>query len=164
MNSGAPSSQENEQKLGILLRLGSHFWPNDFTPSQAKQFLADYLEDLAGAPVAEVDIVCRNWRRNAAHKHFPRCGELLKALRDNQRDLAPDRITRPEFGARITESNGRETWESRPCMWWMRPKQLWRPDWKESEVPMGQMIRDDIGGPLRQPRQANHNGGEAMAA
>lgn len=42
---------------------------------------------------------------------------------------------------------------SRPMRWWMQPKQLWKPDWNERDVPTGHRIRDVIGGKLREPER-----------
>ena len=75
---------KSEQKLFSLLRLGGHYWPHDFTPSQAKAFLADYLDDLYGLSPQEVETVCGEWRRNADNTRFPRSGEILRMASENR--------------------------------------------------------------------------------
>lgn len=136
--SSVPS--DDEQKLQLLIRLGSHYWPKDFTPSQAKHLLIDYLEDLNKYRVAEVEHFCRDWRTNAAKKKFPLVAEIIAAIDQARRDIAEAAAARE-----------RPAIVARPMLWWMQPKQIWNVDWLESQVPAGEMIRSMADSPLRWP-------------
>ncbi len=83
---------EDEVKLGILLRLGSHYWPKEFTPSQAKHFLADYLDDLAEYPAPELEAISRTWRQNVRNKRFPLVAELLLELKTARKGALGGRL------------------------------------------------------------------------
>ena len=130
---------ENERKLAALLQLGSHYWTPDFTPAQAKHLLADYLEDLALFGVREVEIACRSWRQDTKNKRFPRAAELIQRIRDYRAPKSDNK--KPAFGGR-------------PILWWMQPKEIWPLHWRETEVPMGEMVKDVRGGKPRLLREA----------
>lgn len=131
---------DDEQKLQLLIRLGSHFWPKDYTPAQAKFLLKDYLEDLNKYRVAEVEHFCRDWRTDVAKKKFPLVAEIISAINQARRDIAE-----------AAQAREHPKIVSRPVFWWMQSKELWKSDWLESQVPPGQMVRDVVGGPLRWP-------------
>lgn len=140
---------DDEQKLQMLIRLGSHFWPKDFTPSQAKHLLIDYLEDLKKYRVVEIEHFCRDWRTNISKKNFPKVAEIIAAVGQSRRDIAEAAAARD-----------RPKIATRPIRWWMQSKRCWNPIWLESEVPAGEKIRDVPGGPLRWPEGvAAENGG-----
>ena len=130
---------ENERKLGALMQLGSHFWTPDFTPSQAQHLLADYLDDLSGASVMDVETACRDWRRDPKNTKFPRAANLTEIITKNIADRRENNRPKAKF-------------QSRPIGWWGQPRKLWKPEWKESEVPNGQMVRDEVTDQLRAPR------------
>jgi hypothetical protein len=131
---------DDEHKLQLLIRLGSHFWPRDFTPSQAKHLLIDYLEDLKSYRVAEIEHFCRDWRTDVSKKNFPKVGEVITAIDRARRELAE-----------AARAQNRPKIVSRPIRWWSQAKQLWKPEWLESEVPAGEKVRDTVGGPWRWP-------------
>lgn len=143
---------ENERKLAVLLQLGSHYWTPDFTPSQAKHLLADYLEDLERFTLGEVEVACRDWRRNVANKKFPRSAEIVELIRDNKRHVVEASST-AERRAAGPDGVAYPDGKSRPCMWWHLSKQLWKPDWREADVPVGELIRDTKDSPLRHPER-----------
>lgn len=104
---------------------------------------ADYAEDMGHCTIAEIEVAVREYRRSAENQFFPKVGQLLEIIMSNRKhraEVGPSgpRLV-PEFG------------KPRPTAWWMQAKQLWQADWKESEVPNGNKIRDVIGGPLRDP-------------
>lgn len=132
----------DDQKLQELVRLGSHFWPKDFTPAQAKHLLADYLEDLSKYRVAELEQICKDWRTDISRKSFPKVAELIQLLDRRRREITDAAAARE-----------RPKTLSRPLMWWHRPKSRWTFGWLESDVPAGQLIRDEEGGPLREPER-----------
>lgn len=84
---------ENERKLMILLKLGSHYWAHDFTRAQATAFLADYLDDLQSVLAPDLDQVCRQWRTNADKTRYPRSGELIRMANENSGVRARQRLT-----------------------------------------------------------------------
>lgn len=45
------------------------------------------------------------------------------------------------------------TGNRRPHLWFMLPKTLWHQDWRENDVPPGEMIKDATGGPMRLPER-----------
>jgi hypothetical protein len=135
---------ENERKLMILLKLGSHFWTPSFTPAQAKALLADYLEDLSKYRTTEVDAFAGTWRRDVARTKFPKVGDIVFAIERTRADAAER-----------TKPRGRpDPFHNRPIFWWAQAKQLWKAGWLEADVPAGAQVRDVIGGPLRDPERA----------
>lgn len=130
---------ENERKLMILLKLGSHFWTPDFTPAQAKHLLADYIEDLQKYRAPELVTFAHEWRTNPKNTKFPRVGDVIAGLERNRADVT----ARAEF---------RPISATRPLMWWHRPKDRWYADWSEDDVPHGEKICDIAGGELRYPQ------------
>ncbi len=76
----APKPNENQRKLAELIQLGSHYWTPDFTRAQSNALLEDYIEDLADCSVTQLEIACRDWRRNVENKRFPRSAELVRSI------------------------------------------------------------------------------------
>lgn len=133
---------ENERKLMILLKLGSHYWTPSFSRAQAKELLADYLEDLAKYRTQELDAFAGIWRRDVSRTKFPKIGDIVFAverMRADAADRANASKANPQFGGR-------------PILWWLQAKETWNPAWRLGDVPSGQLIRDVVGGPLRDPR------------
>lgn len=113
---------DDELKLVHLFRLGQHYWPKDFSKGQAKEFLKDYLDDLAMFTAAELENACRDWRQNAANKRYPRSAELMSLAHAVRASKANEvKEIRPMLNPR-------------PSLWWLLPKDLWKPHWKESEI------------------------------
>lgn len=134
---------DNEKKLALLLQLGSHFWTPDHTRAQAKHLLADYLVDLERFTSQEVDNACISWRRTVENKKFPRTAELVQWIVEDKRHRA-------EMASDRSNSKCLETQDSRPILWWHLPKTLWKTHWRENEAPVGELIRDAPGMPLRE--------------
>lgn len=132
----------DEHKLQELIRLGSHFWPKASSPAQARELLRDYLQSLEKYRVAELEHICREWREDVSRKSFPKVAELMQLLDRRRREITDAAAARE-----------RPKTLSRPLMWWHRPKSRWTFGWLESDVPAGQLIRDEEGGPLREPER-----------
>lgn len=123
------------------MRLGMTYVSRDFTADQAKVVMADYVSDLAEFTVFDVETAIREFRRDKKSEFFPKPGVLynLSCVARRERIEREDyRRNKPEFRA------------SRPHLWWMLPKEVWRQEWRESEVPAGEFIKDVRGGNLRQ--------------
>jgi len=140
-----PNSQTNlaggvddQHKLALLLKLGSHFWTPDFTPAQAKHLLKDYLEDLENYRPMELDKFCRIWRTNAANKSFPKVGQVIAGLNSIRQDITD-----------AAQAEKRPQHVSRPLMWWHLPKDRWNEGWRECDVPDGELVKDTAGAKLR---------------
>lgn len=114
------TSQANEFKLAHLFRLGQHYWPKDFSKGQAKEFLKDYLEDLANFSAAQVDTACSDWRRGIGNKRFPRTAELAASIAERI-EISKPKPKLPD--------------ESRPILWWHQSRELWQAHWREDEIP-----------------------------
>lgn len=139
------SNADKQRVIAMLAGLSSHFWTPDFTPAQAAARFKDYTEDLGGCTVAEIEIAIRDYRLKpkipGKMKPFPGTDDLLEIVQANRKhrrelDRKPVKL---QFG------------DSRPILWWMQAKQLWKPHWSESQVPAGELIRDETGGALREP-------------
>lgn len=133
-----------QKQLGIMLmRLASHYWRPDFSPNQVNEMLADYAADLGSCDLTEIEIAIAEYRRTPVTpgrlKVFPGSDILLAlvlAHRKHRADLE-------KLGPPIKE------FDSRPICWWMQPKTLWQPHWRESEVPAGEFIRETSDGARR---------------
>lgn len=130
----------------MLMALASHFWRPDFSPAQSAQMFKDYADDLGGCTIAEIELAIRDYRLKpkipGKMKPFPGTDDLLElvqAHRKHRRDMERYAPVRYQFG------------DSRPLMWWHIPKARWEAHWRESEVPVGDLIRDASGGDLREP-------------
>lgn len=60
-----------------LLRLQAHYWRPEFTPAQAKELYADFMDDLGHIPPDILDEACAAYRRDPEARFFPRPGQLL---------------------------------------------------------------------------------------
>lgn len=62
-----------------LLRLQGHYWRPDFSPSQAAELYADFMDDLGHIPPDILDHAIATWRRRTDDdaKWFPKPGQLL---------------------------------------------------------------------------------------
>jgi len=124
----------------MLAQLASHYWRPDFSPAQAAGLTADYCEDLADCTVAEIEVAIRDYRRGADNQFFPKIGQLRDLIATDRKHRAElERLGKP---VRVS---------SRPLMWWHRPKDRWNPEWAESQVPAGELVRDTAGAVLRDP-------------
>jgi hypothetical protein len=93
-----PTTQPNERKqvAAILARLSLHYWRPDYTPEQAKLLIQDYLDDLAGYSVVEIERAVMTYRRLPDSKFFPKSGELL-AIMNPPREPDRPRSRLPTF-------------------------------------------------------------------
>jgi hypothetical protein len=129
----------------LLAALSSHYYRPDFTEAQSRRLIADMVQDLEEFPVAEIEAAIRQYRRDPKSRFFPTSGALRGLIAQARRERAErDRLPR-----KIKPLG-------RPLMWWTLPRSWWSKwshDWKESEVPAGELIRDVPGGPFRQPQR-----------
>lgn len=127
----------------MLTALASHYWRPDFSPSQAAVMWADFADDLADCTIPEIEVAIREYRRDPANKFFPKSADLRAIVWANRKHRADlEKIGKPV-----------SNFDSRPIMWWTQPKALWNPNWRENDVPIGQMIKDTTGGPMRLPER-----------
>jgi hypothetical protein len=109
------------------------------------------VEDLEEFPVPEIEAAIRQYRQDPKSRFFPTSGALRGLIAQARRERAAhDRLPR-----KIVLPGRPMRWFDLPKSWWHK----WNPDWKESEVPEGQLIRDVPGGPWRQPER--HADGQA---
>jgi hypothetical protein len=74
----------NAKDAAILVLLGKlavHYWRPDFTPGQARQLYADYVEDLREYSLRDINNAILKYRRDAESKFFPTCGQLVGIIR-----------------------------------------------------------------------------------
>lgn len=98
----------------------------------------DYCQDLAVCRLDEIEVAIREYRLNSKNQFFPKSAQIREIVFANQKH----RAELARIGPRVHVTG-------RPMLWWMKPKQHWNPDWRECEVPAGELIRDEPGGPLR---------------
>lgn len=140
------SQADNQNRAAIakmLMALASHYWRPDFSPSQAAQLVADFVEDLIEFPLAEIEIAILEYRRGAENEFFPKPGKLRKIIIGNRSHRAQLE--------RLGDGAGKR--DTRPCRWWGINRRLWKPHWRESDVPEGEMVRDQATGKWRQPER-----------
>lgn len=110
----------------LLGRLAVHYYRPDFTPAAAKSMVEDMADDLGEFTLAEIEVAIRAYRLDASERFFPRSAnlrELVLAERSARRESATGAECKIQFG------------ESRPLMWWTKPKTLWARHWREGEIP-----------------------------
>jgi hypothetical protein len=139
------TNAEKQRLIAMLASLSSHFWTPDFTPAQAAARFKDYCEDLGGCTIQEVEIAIRDYRLRpkipGKMKPFPGADDLLELVIANRKHRAElDRIGKPVAVRQY-----------RPLMWWHKPLDHWNADWREHEVPAGELVRDRVTGKLREP-------------
>lgn len=111
----------------MLGRLAIHYYRPDFTEGQAKLLIQDYLSDLCNYKPEAIRDAISEYRQDPKSKYFPTVGQLVSILKAKQAEAAKwaryDNDIRPEFG------------DSRPHFWWAQDRRLWKPHWRESEIP-----------------------------
>jgi hypothetical protein len=109
----------------LLSRLAVHYFRPDFTEGHAKLLIEDYVQDLAGCSVADVEHAIKVYRTtpapNGKSKYFPDVATLLQIASQKAQERA----------ARQTAQ--RALPDSRPSFWWLQDH--WKPHWQESEIP-----------------------------
>lgn len=126
----------------MLSKLAVHFYQADFTEGMAISRIKDMVGDLAEFAIPDIEKAIENYRRMpfppGKFKPFPDSGtlrQLASVERSHKAELekrGPGRI-QPQFG------------ESRPNMWWLQDRRLWRSHWREQEAPFGEKVRDHDG-------------------
>jgi hypothetical protein len=126
------AKQEKARRLQMMLmRLASHYYRPDFTPAQAAARMDDMVRDLEEFYSCDVDAAITNYRRDAKSKGFPTSGVLRQLARDA-------RFMREQPERAASSGNQRVKFEfgdSRPQMWWTQNRILWKPHWREDEIP-----------------------------
>lgn len=84
------------------------------------------VEDLAEFPVCEVEAAIKAYRRDVANKFFPTSGALRGIIQEARKDR--------DHAAKVS-SKPLPT-DSRPHFWWAMPEQLWKPHWREEDIPL----------------------------
>ena len=142
---------EDERKLFALLQLGSHFWTPDFTRAQARALLADYLDDLGKFSINEVEVACRDWRRDVKNTKFPRAAQICALIEQDRKDRRERKASTDKgFKPSAMDKRPYPDGQSRAILWWHLPRKLWKPEWRESDVPDGELILDPETNKLRQ--------------
>lgn len=89
------------------------------------------VEDLASYGVSEVDTAIKAYRRDGNNRFFPTSGQIIAILDEWRKE------------ARQTSRISDKTLaESRPLMWWMLPRKLWKPNWREADAPDDAWVYD----------------------
>lgn len=115
--------------MTALMSLSVHYYRPDFTEGQARVLIRDMLEDLAEFTPEQVDAAIRAYRRDPKSKFFPTSGQLREKAAECRKEQIENARTSgkrkaiPEFG------------DSRPILWWTQMPYLWRPHWKEADIP-----------------------------
>jgi hypothetical protein len=103
------------------------------------------VDDLQEYRIPDIEIAIRDYRQLVTPpgkvKYFPDSGQLRGIIIANLKHRAEvERIGKP-----VTIR------KSRPLMWWHKPLDHWNADWREHEVPAGELVRDRVTGKLREP-------------
>lgn len=109
----------------MLTALASVYWRPDFGPSQAAVLMADFVQDLEEFPVPEIEVAIQTYRRDPKSKFFPTPGVLRGIILEGRKE----RAELDNLGPAI------RNFDSRPIMWWMQPRNLWRDHWLEDDIP-----------------------------
>lgn len=104
----------------------------------------DYCADLATCRLDEIEIAIREYRLNPKEKFYPKSSQLREIVFANRKH----RAELARLGEPIRKT------ERRPTLWWMQAKIRWPEPWREHEVPAGELIRDAVDGPYREPVRA----------
>jgi hypothetical protein len=109
--------------------------------------IADYVLDLAEFAICDVEDACKAYRKDPASEFFPKPGQLFKLASVARRDR--------NAAEKFAETRGRipEEKDQRPILWWMQSTKCWPRHWRESEVPSGQLIRDEPDAAWRDPER-----------
>jgi hypothetical protein len=138
--SSRPEPQKASVIAVLLSRLAVHFYRPDFTENQAKSLILDMVEDLGEFAVCDVETAIREYRRDPEARFFPRSGELCKRCYQaryerEQADKRAATTPEPPGEHHPVAQRGPEFGEFRPLMWWGLPKALWKPHWRDEEIP-----------------------------
>lgn len=108
----------------MLSRLAVHYYRADFKPEHAASLIRDLLEDLSEFALSDVEMAIRVYRMDPKSKFFPTSGQLRALAMQARQDHTEAKRgpIKPVLG------------ESRPLMWWTKPKKLWKDHWREDEI------------------------------
>jgi len=81
VHSKQPENLPEVEVAAALSRLALHYWRPDFSPSQVKLLLQDFLHDLEHYSPRDIEYACESYRRDPANKFFPTPGALLGILK-----------------------------------------------------------------------------------
>lgn len=84
VKSDAEIAAEEDKDAAILVLLGKlalHYWRPDFSPGQARQLYADYLDDLREYAISDISDAITKYRRAEDSKFFPTPGQLVGIIR-----------------------------------------------------------------------------------
>lgn len=62
--------------ITILAKLALIYWRPNFTPAQARELYAAYVEDLRDYPITDIAAACEKYRRDPENKFYPAPGQL----------------------------------------------------------------------------------------
>lgn len=134
---------EKQRLAAILTALSSHYWRPDFSPTQVGYLIADYCQDLAICRLDEIEIAIREYRLNPKEKFYPKSSQLREIVFANRKH----RKELERLGPKVTVL-------PRPIRWWDKPRSLWGAEWREEDIPPGELVRDADSGQLREPNRS----------
>lgn len=114
-----------------LARMAIHFYRPDFTEQHAKLLIQDYVTDLSDLDTCDVETAIRTYRQAPPQPGKPKYFPDSATLRQLAVAAAKDRILMSRPLKPLTDS--------RPIMWWLRPQESWKPNWRESDIPQDEM-------------------------
>lgn len=81
-DSGAGEARESKAAaiMALLGKLALHYWRPDFTPGQAKQVYADYVEHLLPYPMVEIAASIKCYQASPDSNFYPSIGRLLQPM------------------------------------------------------------------------------------
>lgn len=139
-----PVDPETAGAIGLeVARISAHFRA-DLRPAQAELLTKDFIEDLGSYRIADIQAGFSRYRRNPENRFFPKPGQIIAEIEALLKDRRREERDTKRFDKRLPES--------RPLMWWMQSRQLWKPGWREADAPEGAMVRDEVSGNWRKAR------------
>jgi hypothetical protein len=118
---------ETAAAIGLeIARATAHFRP-DLRAGQAELMTRDFIQDLGHYRVAEIQAGFAAYRREASNRFFPRPGQIIELIEAGRRERAAAARDEGRFTGKVGES--------RPLMWWFKPKKLWATHWSEDDIP-----------------------------
>lgn len=87
--------------------------------------IEDFVSDICEFPVPEIECALQEYRRNGKNKFYPTPGAIREIILEGRKERAAmDKIGDPV-----------RNFDSRPFLWWLLPRPLWRPQWREDDIP-----------------------------
>jgi hypothetical protein len=113
----------------------------DLSEAQFQAMAQDMVMDLAEFGMSEIESGIIAYRQDPKSKGFPHPGKLRELCSIARRERAA--------ASRPRQAPGK----TRPMMWWLQDRRMWKPDWLESDIPAGEKVRDQVTGELREPNR-----------